>query len=76
MNRLIPGLFLLASFYTSAAVTWEKPSDTRIFISNVTVINTETGQEATRRTVIVSGERIAEVKDSRGVKPPTGGSCC
>ena len=36
------------------------------------VINLETGKEVPHRTVIVSGERIAEVKDNKEVKPPTG----
>lgn len=72
MSRLFSRLFLLAGFCAVVAVAYEKPSDSRIFISNVTVINTETGEEVPHRTVIVSGERIAEVKDSRGVKPPTG----
>jgi imidazolonepropionase-like amidohydrolase len=72
MSRLISALFLFAGFCAVAAVAQEKPSDSRIFISNVTVINTDTGEQVPHRTVIVSGERIAEVKDSRGVKPPTG----
>ena len=71
MNRLISALFLFAGFFAVAAIAQEKPSDLRIFISDVTVINTDTGKEVRHRTVIVSGERIAEVKDSR-VEPPTG----
>ena len=72
MSRLISALFLFAGFCAVAALAQEKPSDSRIFISNVTVINVDTGEQVPHRTVIVSGERIAEVKDSRGVRPPTG----
>jgi len=62
MTRLFPRLFLLAGFCATAALTQEKYSDSRLFISNVNVINPETGKEVPHRTVIVSGERIAEVK--------------
>ena len=72
MTRLFSRLFLLAGFCATAALTQEKSSDSRLFISNVNVINLETGKEVPHRTVIVSGERIAEVKDNKEVKPPTG----
>ena len=72
MTRLFPRLFLLAGFCATAALTQEKSSDSRLFISNVSVINPETGKEVPHRTVIVSGERIVEVKDNKEVKPPTG----
>jgi imidazolonepropionase-like amidohydrolase len=44
----------------------------QIYITHVTVIDTETGKEAKDRTVIISGERISEVRDSKDLKPPTG----
>ena len=40
------------------------------YITHVTVIDTETGKEMQDRTVILSGGRISEVRDSKGVKPP------
>lgn len=41
-------------------------------ITHVTVIDMETGDEAQDRTVIISGDRIAEVKNSHEVKMPAG----
>ena len=42
------------------------------YITHVTVIDTETGKKIQDHTVIVSGDRISEVKDSIGIKPPAG----
>jgi len=39
---------------------------------HVTVIDTENGKEVQDRSVIISGDRISEVTDSKGKKPPTG----
>jgi hypothetical protein len=44
----------------------------QVYILHVTVIDTKTGKEAKDRTVIISGERIAEVKESTDVRLPTG----
>jgi imidazolonepropionase-like amidohydrolase len=42
------------------------------YITHVTVIDTETGRESGDRTVVISGDRISEVKDSKRIKvPPT-----
>lgn len=43
-----------------------------MYITHVTVIDTETGNEIQDRTVIISGDRISEVSDSKGVKAPAG----
>ncbi len=43
-----------------------------ICISHVTVIDTKTGAVAHDRTVIVLGDRIADVKESRGIEVPGG----
>jgi imidazolonepropionase-like amidohydrolase len=47
-------------------------SASAIYITNVTVIDTETGNEAQNRTVIVSGDRILGIRDSKNTKPPAG----
>jgi hypothetical protein len=67
------------AFFQLCAVSMaqEKPATVRsassaIYITHVTVIDTETGKETQDRTVIISGERISEVRDSNGVKPPAG----
>lgn len=47
------------------------PSSTT-YITHVTVIGTEAGKEMQDRTVIIQGDRISEVRDSKGKKPPRG----
>src|SRR5580704_13391343 len=42
------------------------------YITHVTVIDTENGKKIQDRTVIISGNRISEVTDSNGIKPPAG----
>jgi hypothetical protein len=42
------------------------------YITHVTVIDTKTGNETQDRTVVISGDRISEVRDSKGIKPPAG----
>jgi imidazolonepropionase-like amidohydrolase len=50
------------------------PSDASraTYITHVTVIDTENGKKIQDRSVIVSGDRISEVRDSKGTKPPAG----
>jgi len=47
-------------------------SGSAIYITHVTVIDTKTGNESQDRTVVISGERISEVRDGKAVKPPAG----
>src|SRR5580704_16481234 len=42
------------------------------YITHVTVIDTENGKKIQDRTVIISGDRISEVRDSNGIKSPAG----
>ena len=42
------------------------------YITHVTVIDPENSKEIQDRTVIISGDRISEVRDSKGIKPPAG----
>ena len=44
----------------------------RIYISHVTVIDTETGKEARDRTVLISGDTISAVVKSAGLIAPAG----
>jgi imidazolonepropionase-like amidohydrolase len=55
-----------------AAVTSPGSVGSATYITHVTVIDTENGKEIQDRTVIISGDRISEVKDSKGTKPPAG----
>lgn len=47
-------------------------ASTPICITHVTVIDTSSGRENRDRMVIISGDRIAEVRDSKNAKPPVG----
>jgi hypothetical protein len=61
----------------AVSLTQEKPAavippSSATYITHVAVIDTETGKEIQNRTVIISGDRISEVRDSKGVKLPVG----
>jgi hypothetical protein len=43
-----------------------------MYITHVTVIDTENAKKIPNRTVIISGDRILEVRDSKSVRPPAG----
>ena len=50
-----------------------QPSVSRpIYITHVTVIDTETGKEVQDRTVLISGERIAGIEESKNATVPSG----
>ncbi len=71
-------LLVLAIFYLSTALLAQQPlvsaaaASKPVYITHVTVIDTETGAEAQDQTVVIAGGRIAEVKDSRNLKTPAG----
>jgi imidazolonepropionase-like amidohydrolase len=79
--RAALSLLLVAFGQLSAvAVAQERPTPatlpnragSAIYITHVTVIDTETGKEMQDRTVVLSGDRISEVRDSKGVKALAG----
>ena len=47
----------------------DQPENPPIYITHVNVIDTETGKESSNQTVVISGGRISEVKDSKDIKP-------
>jgi hypothetical protein len=55
-----------------AAVISASSVGSTTYITHVTVIDTETGKEIQDRTVIISSDRISEIRDSKGMKPPAG----
>lgn len=55
-----------------AAVVEPSRAGSAIFITHVTVIDTETGKEAQNRTAVISGDRISEVKESSEIKIAAG----
>lgn len=65
--------FLLVAFCLVAKAqnraTSAPPSE--IYITHVTVIDTETGKEATNQTAVISGGKIAVVAESKKLSAPT-----
>lgn len=74
--KLCLSLVAFAQLY-AAAMAQEKPATvispnratSATYITHVTVIDMETGKELRDRTVIISGDRISEVKVSKEIKP-------
>src|SRR5882724_6617102 len=72
---MLSALGLLCSLATSqdrSTATSLNFASNSIYIIHVTVIDIVRGHEAHDRTVIISGERISEVKKSKDLKPPAG----
>jgi hypothetical protein len=77
--RLCLSLFAFAHL-CAVAIAQEQPSAVispssvggATYITHATVVDTETGKEIQDRTVVISGGRISEVRDSKGMKPPAG----
>ena len=64
-------LFLIAFCPTAAAQNSQTPPlQSQIYITHVTVIDTETGKEATNQTVVISDGKIAAVTNSKNVAAP------
>jgi imidazolonepropionase-like amidohydrolase len=66
---------LLCCFAAQPLSSDSASRDTRVgsvYITHVSVIDTKTGNEAQDRTVVISGDRISDVRDSKGAKPPAG----
>lgn len=61
-------LLLIASCFAAAAPTSAPQS--KLFITHVTVIDTETGKEATDQTVAISEGKISDVAKSKNVTVP------
>jgi ketosteroid isomerase-like protein len=72
MSAFFSRLFLFASVFASLASGQGRPTNAPICITHVTVIDTESGKESPDRTVVISGDRISEIKASKGVKTPSG----
>jgi hypothetical protein len=69
-------LLLVLATWSSIAVAQDLSTNVRpvagnpIYIAHVTVIDTETGKETRDQTVVVSGDRISDIRDSKSAKPP------
>src|SRR5882762_367875 len=68
------GQFCIVAMAQEQPATVISPSSggSATYITHATVIDTETGNEIQDRTVIISGDRISDVRDSKGVKAPGG----
>lgn len=64
-------LALTAQTQSSDAASGDK-GPASIYITHVTVVDTATGKELPNQTVFISGDLIAEVRDSSGITPQTG----
>ncbi len=56
----------------SATVISPSSASSATYITHVTVIDTENGKKIQDCTVIISGDRISEVSESKGINPPPG----
>lgn len=74
-------LFLITSGLLCGALSAQRPSSNSassgtaneaVYITHVTVIDTESGKESPDQTVLISGKRISEVKASKSVNPQAG----
>jgi imidazolonepropionase-like amidohydrolase len=70
--RVFLAVCLTASFHWCGLKAQERPKSKNhaIYITHVTVIDTETGAELADRTVVVLGGRIEEVRASQNSTPP------
>ena len=64
-------LLLIGLCFTAAAQNNSTtPSQSKIYITHVTVIDTDTGNEAADQTVMISGDKISDVAKSRNLAVP------
>lgn len=61
---------LIALCFNAAAQNSSLPTQPRLYITHVTVIDTETGKEATEQTVVISNSKISKVAKSDHVAVP------
>jgi imidazolonepropionase-like amidohydrolase len=70
--KFVLPIVLVACHFAIAPTLAQAPAvpSNRIYITHVTVIDTETGKEAQNQTVIISGNRISDIRNSKKAKPP------
>jgi hypothetical protein len=69
---IAPLCWLVNAQDLSNAAATQNTAVISVFIAHTNVIDTETGHETPDQTVILSGDRISAVQDSKSVKPPPG----
>ena len=67
---LLPFACCMAFSQSSLTSAPDKTAGIPIYITHVTVIDTESGQEISDRTVTLKADRIADITDSRNLQPP------
>lgn len=79
MRAVLSSLLLLGFGQVCAATAAQEPpapvsspnaSTSQTYLTHVTVIDTGSVKAAKDRTVVIYGERISEVRDSKSAKPP------
>jgi len=74
LSRFLIAFGLLCTVLAAQQLSSNPPSRNTatgpVYITHVTVVDTETGKEKQDRTVIISGDRISEVRDSKDLKLP------
>ena len=65
MSAFFSRLFLFASLFGSFASGQGRPTNAPIYITHVTVIDTETGKEAPDRTVVILGPNFGGKRQQR-----------
>jgi hypothetical protein len=70
MRRMILSLLPIALCFTTAAQNSSLPRQPPVYITHVTVIDTETGKEASDQTVVLSGDKIADLAKSKDLAAP------
>ena len=73
MRKISAFLLIGLCFTARAQNNSTTPAQSKIYITPVTVINTDTGEEATAQTVVISNGRISDVAKSKNVAVPASG---
>lgn len=71
MRKTLTFLLIWSCFTAAAQNNSTTPPQSKIYITHVTVIDTDTGKEATDQTVMISDGKIADVAKSRSLAAPT-----
>jgi hypothetical protein len=71
MGKTLSLLLVALCLTATAQNSLTSASQSQIYITHVTVIDTETGKEATDQTVVISESKVADVAKSRTLAAPT-----
>lgn len=72
LTKITLALLFLTQLCSSADKRSATADSSSIYITHITVIDTESGREAQDQTAAISGETISEVGDSKSIAAPAG----